>query len=88
MKYINTTGFEVLTAVTITTISWTVGPWSSVQIHRRYNRTYYLHLQGRISKARRQPAAAYFLEPEDGGSMSLRSVDELLPDYTASHPRR
>lgn len=30
----------------------------------------------------------HFFYPEDGGSMSFRNIDELLPDYVASHPRK
>jgi hypothetical protein len=31
---------------------------------------------------------AFLFDPEDEGRMYLRNVGELLPDYTASHPRR
>jgi hypothetical protein len=74
-----------------------------VEIQLRFGVTYCLHLQvRRVSQANSQEEAGreqksvllatflvgFFLDPEDGGSMFLRNVSELLPNYTASHPFR
>jgi hypothetical protein len=41
-------GTEVPTAVTISsTVFWDVTPCSQVEVHGRFGRTYFLHLQGR-----------------------------------------
>jgi hypothetical protein len=48
-------GFEVLTAVVMkSTNFWDISPCSPLKVNRRFGRTYRLHLQGRISRARYQ----------------------------------
>jgi hypothetical protein len=86
-------GFEVLTAVTI---FWGVKPCTLVQAYRWFGRMYCLHLQDRrVSQASNQQLSAsccclcgLFSDPEDGGNIFLRNVDELLSHYTVWHPRR
>jgi hypothetical protein len=70
-------------------VVWDVTPYSLVDV-QRFGGSYCLHHQG--LSVSRLFLAGYLLrllfEPDDGGSMILQNVVELLPDYMASHPRR
>jgi hypothetical protein len=59
---------------------------------RRFGGTNCLHLQGQTADSqrevsRKQNLFGLLFDPEDGGSMFLIIVGELVPDYTALHPR-
>jgi hypothetical protein len=65
--------------------------WSPVEIQKRFEETYSLHLQGwRVSQASCMQKTWFRYMPsqepgekEVGGYMSLWNVTELLPDYMA-----
>jgi hypothetical protein len=71
-------------------------PCSPVELKRRFGGVYCRHPQApRVSQARNQHLlftscllVGLYFGPETGGSTLLRNVCELLPDYTASQPRR
>jgi hypothetical protein len=81
------------------TIFWDVAPCSPLECHRRFGRTYCLHLQGRSlsqARTRRKPRQRHLplihgyligllLDPEDEDSTFLRNVGGLLLDYTVLH---
>jgi hypothetical protein len=57
-------------------ISCTMTPHSLLEFHRNFENPYFPHLQGELIMA------AY---PLGEDNIFLRSVTELLPNYTASH---
>jgi hypothetical protein len=82
-------------------IFWGVVPRSLVEIYRNFGGTVCLHIHHReVSQASIQQYLIFFglltacflldvfFDPDDGGSTFIRNADKLLPDYTASHPRR
>jgi hypothetical protein len=76
-------GFEVLTAVVMTSIIfWDMTPCSQLSFNRRFGGTYSLHLLACCFFF-----CTYFFDPEDGGDMLLRNVGWNSTDYTASYPR-
>jgi hypothetical protein len=67
-------GFDVLTDVVMNiTMFWDVTPCSQLKIKRRFEGMYRLHLQGRISRARKMTSRAT-IDHEDGGDIFLRNV--------------
>jgi hypothetical protein len=79
----NPTGIDVLTAVIVNCIIfWDLKPCSLVEVHGRFGGSYSCHLL----------LACFFpglpFDPENGGSMFLRNVRKILPDYKALHHRR
>jgi hypothetical protein len=80
-------------------IFWDVTPCIQVQVYRRFGGTYCLYTQrGREKQANVSKKFCFFLllhahlfllcfEPEDGGKTFLRSIGELQPYYTKSHPK-
>jgi hypothetical protein len=91
----DSTGSEVLTALTVTrsSVFWDMTPSSLVTVNRRFWGTYRLHLQGWSKKqAANRPLllASLFgllLNLEHGSDTFLRNVG-VLPNYTALQPRR
>jgi hypothetical protein len=80
-------------------IFWDVMKCSPVEIHDRFGGTYCLPLQNRRVSQQRVGGfvcclllAGYVLgllfDPEDGDSTFPRNVNQLLPDYTKSIPRK
>jgi hypothetical protein len=61
-------------------VLWVVAPGSLVEFYRLFRGAYCLHRQGNDH--------GDTLRPNDGGSMYLRNVCKLVPDYTALQPRR
>lgn len=69
-----------------------------VEIYCSFRRMYCLHLQGKsVIKPSKQHTCHLFLagcmlrllfDPESGGVTFFWNIDVLLPDLTASHPRR
>jgi hypothetical protein len=67
--------YDVVNAVVVnSTIFWDKTPCSPVELYPRLIYSSFL--------------LGLSLNPEDGGSMSLRNVSELLPGYTLLHPRK
>jgi hypothetical protein len=79
------------------TILWDVTLCSLIEVSQHFGGTYYLHLQS-VNRARNQEYSCclrlagcllgLLFDSEYGGSTFLRNVRELVPDFTASHPRR
>jgi hypothetical protein len=62
---------------------------SLLEVYRSFARTYYSHLQCQnLMLASLWSLLGFLFNPEDGVNMTLWNADELLPDYTVSHPRR
>jgi hypothetical protein len=91
--------FEILTAVAMKrTFFWGRAPCRLVEIYRSLGRTNCQHYQSRRLSQSKKPARgavgfclvpAYIsFGPDDRGSILLRNIGELVPDCTASHPRR
>jgi hypothetical protein len=66
---------------------WVVTPCCLVEVHRSYRGTYCLHLQAKLCLLPAGYLLSLYLNPEDGGRIFLRNFSELLPEYTALHPR-
>jgi hypothetical protein len=82
-------------------IFWHITPCISLKFNRRFEGTYRLHLQGRISrtgyqhesKVANKTFTLVFLhclvfEPEDGGDVFLRNFGSFSTDYTALYPQK
>jgi hypothetical protein len=87
-------GFEILTAVTVTSIVfWDVTPCSIVEVYWCFGGALCLHLQGRrVKQADNKFCLILALHTfgihfdlEDGGSTFLWNIGTRVPDYTASH---
>jgi hypothetical protein len=81
-------------------VFWGVTPYSPVEVHRRFGRTYSLDRRDqRVNQTTKQQEMSYcFIHDvfffglmcnlEDGGCIFLQNVGEVLPDSTVSHRRR